>query len=415
MVRSSRLLTFGLPLLILALAAAFALFLKATKPQVAAKPATETVWPVSVMPVQLGDRRPVVILEGQVAAARIAELRPLVAGPIVAVAPNFREAGQVAAGEMLVAVDAFNYEAALREREAEIAENRARIAELEADLEVDRRQLVRDEEQNALSQAELKRREALRRAGTISDKALDDARIVASERQQRVLARQQSIARTTARLEQAKAAGERLSSALDRAGRSLADTKLTAPFAGFAYDVDAAIGKQVGGNDRLGRLVDASSLEVRFHAPDEVFGQLLKGGGLIGSPAEVVWRVGSESYRFAARIDRIGTRIEAASGGVDLYAALPGINVETPLRPGAFVTVELAGPVYRQVAKLPLRSLHENSRVYVVKESRLEAREVELVARDQSDVLLRGQLADGDPVVLTRFPEIGPGLKVALP
>ncbi|MBT3533889.1 MAG: efflux transporter periplasmic adaptor subunit, partial [Rhodospirillaceae bacterium] len=45
---------------------------------------------------------------------------------------------------------------------------------------------------------------------------------------------------------------------------------------------------------------------------------------------------------------------------------------------------------------------------------RLEQRKVELVARVDNDVLLRGEIRDGDRVVTTRFAEIGPGQKVEI-
>ena len=45
----------------------------------------------------------------------------------------------------------------------------------------------------------------------------------------------------------------------------------------------------------------------------------------------------------------------------------------------------------------------------------MKARAVALRRRDGEDVLVAGELAAGEPVVITRFSEIGPGVKVSAP
>ena len=50
--------------------------------------------------------------------------------------------------------------------------------------------------------------------------------------------------------------------------------------------------------------------------------------------------------------------------------------------------------------------------VYAVVEGRLEPRPVALLARVGNDVVVSGGLAEGERIATTRFPEIGPGVKV---
>ena len=111
--------------------------------------------------------------------------------------------------------------------------------------------------------------------------------------------------------------------------------------------------------------------------------------------------------------------IDAQSGGVDLYARIEGNDADGVLRPGAFVEVSIDDRLYRDVISLPESALHDDGgggdRVYVVVDNRLEARPVEVLLRDGNDVLLRGPLVDNELVVITRLPEIGPGLLVAVP
>jgi multidrug efflux pump subunit AcrA (membrane-fusion protein) len=128
----------------------------------------------------------------------------------------------------------------------------------------------------------------------------------------------------------------------------------------------------------------------------------------------VRWRTGARSFSFAAEVRRISSEIDAASGGVAAFARIEGAGAESPLRPGAFVEVELRDRRYVQVARLRETALHDNDTVYVIIGERLEPRLVELVARVGNDVLVQGELAHGERVIITRFPEIGPGVKVKL-
>jgi hypothetical protein len=66
------------------------------------------------------------------------------------------------------------------------------------------------------------------------------------------------------------------------------------------------------------------------------------------------------------------------------------------------------------VAKLPDSSIYEDSKVYVVKAGRLEPRLIQIVARNGGDIFARGDFEEGDLVVTSRLPEIGPNLKVEI-
>ena len=201
---------------------------------------------------------------------------------------------------------------------------------------------------------------------------------------------------------------------LKRARRDLRNTRLLAPFDGFLTETGAAIGKSLPVNGQVARLIDLNQLEAKFHLSDEEFGRLVSAPeGLLKRAARVVWRVGAESFRFSAEIARVGAEIDAASGGVQAYARIEITEAQSSLRPGAFVEVFLLDRLYRQVARLPESALHDDERVYVVVEGRLQPRLVELVARIGNDVLVHGELAHGETVATTRFPGIGPGVKVA--
>lgn len=408
----ARLFKFALPPAILMLAVAGAILLWNFRPEVEAKPPQVEARAVAAVAVEPMDIRPTLRLYGTIIAGREVDLRPLAEGRIVAVGDNFVDGGVVRADEMLISIDPFDYEADVAELAAQVAEAGAKLDEITTDHAAAGQLLIRDHEQLELARREVARREKLADSPAASPKALDDAHLALSIRAQQVIQRQQTIDRLTAQAAQQRAVIERREVALDRARRRLEETRLVAPFDGYLVETDVAIGKRVGTGDRVARLIDAGRLEVQFHVSGAQFARLLAGDGYRGQPVEVVWRIGDRDFRFAAVIDRIEGEIDAQSGGVDLYARLEGTGAGDPLRPGAFVEVTLADRLYENVVRLPETALHDGATVYVAISGVLEARQVEVVARSDDNVLVRGALATGELVVTTRLPEIGPGLQV---
>ena len=111
---------------------------------------------------------------------------------------------------------------------------------------------------------------------------------------------------------------------------------------------------------------------------------------------------------------RVESVVDAATGGVNLFARLEGLDQHTNLRPGIFVEVNLADRPFLNVVRLPETALHGDI-IYVVRKSRLEPRKVTLASRIGDEVLVTGQIVRGDRIVITNFNEIGPGLRVTVP
>ena len=405
-----------LPLLVLAAAIAAFLAMMATRTAILPEAPGERVWAVEAAVVAVETVRPRIPLFGQAVAGRSVDLRPLVAGRIAAVGPDFREGGQVAEGALLVAVDPFDFETARALRAAELAEAGAALREVEADLAGARDQLGEDRRQLELLRREANRRRQLRERGAISQKAVDDAELALSRQQQAASQRTNAVERFTARVERQQAAIRRAEAALARADRDLEETRLTAPFGGWLVDIGVEVGKQVGTGERVARLVDASRLEIRLSVPFGIFGALDTGEGIVGRALTAVWRTGETVRSFPARIARLEGEIDAASGGIAAFASLEALPDDTRLRPGAFVEVLLEGPELQDAVRLPPPAVFDGRTVYRIgADGRLEAVEVAVRAREGASLLVQGPLANGQRIVLTRFPEIAPGVRVTVP
>jgi len=405
-------LKIALPLAVLVGAFGIAGYLRATRPVITAAPPLERVWTVAAVPAVLEDIRPEMKLFGEIVAGRKGDLRPQVAGKVLRASPNLVEGGIVRAGEILAHLDPFDYEAALRERTTERAEARARLDELRAQLKGAEALLGGDKEQVALRRKDVKRRARLRGSGAGSAKSADDARLSLSDAEQRRIDREKEIVRLRAVIRQQESVIARTDVALERARRDLEDTKIISPFDGFIVAVETAEGKWINVGDPVARLIDANRLEVKFHISRRKFRRLAVAGGYRQRLARVVWRGREGNSPYTAYIERVGSEVDATSGGVNLYARVEAGGAETLLRPGAFVTVRIPDRLFQKVVRLPQSALHGGNTVYVIEKDRLVTRTVEIRTRIGGDVLVGGSLAAGDQVVTTRFPEIGPGLKV---
>ena len=410
------------PGIVVLAALAGAVYLLRTKPVVEPLDKVEQPWLVAATKVGLGDIQPRLRLYGEIVAGREVELRALVAGEVVAVAETFVDGGSLRQGDMIVAIDDFDYRAKFDELTAQIDEATARLEEIKARRNSDAAALRRDQEMVILLQRDVKRMNALSGRGTVSEKKLDTARMELTKQQKTTEMRQSGLRAETAHIKQQEAVINRLHVGLRRAERNLQRVRLTAPFDGFLADVEAQVGKRLSANDRVARLIDAGRLEARVTLSDGQYGRLVsegapnssQNGTLVGRAIEITWQVGGHQFPYKGRLDRIGARIDSASGGVQVYIRLEGVDLSKPLRPGAFVTITMADRTFRGVAQLPESALYDSNTVYVIEGERLKKRQVELIARIGNDVLLRGEIRNGDQVVTTRFAEIGPGQKVEI-
>ena len=401
------------PVGVLLLAFGIAAVLAATRPSLAPDEVRERAWLVTTAPVNVGMVQPELRLFGEVVPGREVELRPLVTGQIVETGKNFREGGIVAAGELLLAIDPFDYDAALAERKAQAAEAEARLAELRARRKQEADLLASAREQLVLQRKDLERAKELAKKGNVSGRVIDERTMQVSQMQQAVTTRVNNLAAEAARIAQQEAILDRLRIGVQRAERDLANARLTAPFSGFIREVSGEMGKRVSPNDRVARLTDAETLEVRFVLSDAQFGRIIAAdGNLGGRSVRIVWQVGGRALIFDGKIDRVGARIAAASGGVEVFARIADTNALTPIRPGAFVEVYMPDRGYPAVARLPEAALFERNKVYVVEDGRLVPRPVTVAAFDGDDVLVAGELADGDQVLTTRFARAGAGVRV---
>lgn len=391
-------------------------WLRDTKPEVPSRPAVERSYAVRTLPVELTDHRPELTLYGTAVAARRAELRALVAGEVVWMNPALQEGGVVAEGEQLLRIDRFDYQGALREAKANLAEAGARLNEINAKIALETDMIESARTQLEIAERDLERVEELTERGALSQKAADDRLLVVTARQEALSQRENQLDIDRARAVQQQAVIDRLDWKVAFADRNLANTVLTAPFDAAVTSANAERGRLLSINDVVATLIDRRFVDVRFTLTDDQYGRIAdETGAVTGRDVTVTWRAGGVPRTFPAIVQRVIAEIDSTRGGVDVFARIDESAFSSGsllLRPGAFVQIAISDRVYRDAARVPATALYGTDKVFIVEEGRLSARRVQIIGRAGNDLLVRGALSDGDRVVVTRITEAGEGLKV---
>ncbi len=386
-------------------------YMMATAPKHAPRPAKEAVEPVRVTTVKLQDVRPVWTLFGQVVPARSAQLRFPISGRVAWKAEGLKEGGRVKAGQVLARLDDLTQRAAVREAEAALDEARARLDEMRAQLELEEIAEKNAREQLDIALRDLQRARTLNRRGTLSDAALDERRLAASQKRLTHAQRVSNVKALKARIAQQEAALQRLEWALKRARKNLEDTVLTAPFSGTASAVAFETGQQVGPADRLLTVVSSEPPEIRFALSERQYGALRSAGEkLEGRRVRVIWRTTTGPLEIAATVRRVAPEVAAGKGVIHLYAVPDDPQKARWLKAGTFVEVRLPGPLERNAALLPEQAVYDGTRVHAVVDGRLKALPVRLAGHAGGRAVVTG-LKGGERVIVNRIADPVEGRK----
>ncbi len=381
-----------------------------------ARPAEERVFAADVLTVEPATIAPVLTAFGEVRSRRTLEVRAAATGRVLELSPGFEDGGTVAAGELLVALDPREAEAALAVARADLAEAEAGVADAARERVLAAEDLASAEAQLALQARALDRARQIATRGIGSDAAVETAELAQAQAAQAVVSRRQALAQAEALTGQSAIALERAAIALAEAERTLAETRIGAAFAGTLSDIAAVEGGLVSANERLARLIDPQALEVSFRLSTAQYARLVgPDGRLVGAAVEAALDAAEDTADGAVpvargMIRREGGAVAEGQTGRLLFAAL---DAPAGLRPGDFVTVRVTEPALEGVALLPAAAVDGNRTVLALgPDDRLEVLPVEVLRRQGNEVIVAAGALAGREVVAERSPFLGAGIRV---
>lgn len=319
---------------------------------------------------------------GRLEGSREVEVRARVSG--ILLERSYREGEPVKKGQTLFVIDPAPYRAEVRAAEAELAQERARVARAERDVE---------------------RLRPLLAERAASQKDVDDA---ASE------------------AELARAAAQSAAARLEQARLELSYTRVTAPITGASSRAERSEGSLVGPEGDAGLLTRISQVQpiwVRFGVADQTLLRLRQGIAAKRLTAPSAERLQVEMvladgtvHPERGQVNFSDSMIDSGTGSVDLRAELA--NADGALLPGQFVRVRLVGIERPDAILVPQRAVQQGAQgkfVYVVgADDTAEARPVEVGDWLGSDWIVESGLSAGERVIVDGTVKVQPGAKVAV-
>jgi RND family efflux transporter MFP subunit len=358
---------------VLALAGLLSAFLILSRPGPETDPPDEPgPAPVRVVTIVAGEETARVRASGRVTGRYSIQIVSQVSGTIESTAPGYRQGARVEAGDPLVQIDDIQGRAALSEASSAQASALQQLAQ----------------ERGLAEQA----RREWRDLGNASANSL--------------FLREPQLRAAEARVEAAQ-------SAYQRAQQDLRHARVQAPFTGVIEAVLADLGQYVGIGTPLARLVSTDQLHLEASLtlrqidslgwrtstplPATTVGELL-----LGEDA---------SASIPLSFGHISGQMDPDTQMISLVLDIPTDTSIPRLTPGQFVSLRLLGTPVQDASWIPASSIHERNLVLRVVEGSLEQLQVEVLADEPGQVLVRG-LDSGDLLVTERPLWVFPGQRV---
>ncbi len=343
----------------------------------------ETAMLVDVVEVERGNYTPIIRATGTVEPSQDIMLSPRVEGEIMELSENFTPGGYVEKGEVLLQIDPSDYRNALLQRRSELRSAEANLA-------------IEMGQQNVAQQ---------------DYELLDDS--LSTESKALVLREPQ--------LNTARAMVESAEAAVQQAELNLERTTIRAPFDAYILSRMANVGSQVSPGDQLGRLVGLDTYWVSAMVPLASLRWIdVPENGVTGSDVAIrnrtSWDPGEQRtgriFRLVGALED-QTRMASLLISVDDPLSYRSENSDQPrLMIGSFVESNIRANELEGVVRLSRDYVRQNDTAWVMEESRLQIRDLEVLFRDADYAYVTSGLEDGDQVVTTTLSTVVEGSRL---
>jgi len=381
----TRLLKILLPIAIVAVGAIVATaMIKSRKP-----PETrETTAPAPSVRVQLiefTDVQMKVQSQGTVSPRTESTLLPEVAGRVTWVTPNLASGGFFEKDDVLLRIDTHDYEQAVVQARAAVAQSRLRLAQELAEADVAR------QEWQDLGQGEAP-----------------------------------PLTLRVPQLAQAEAAVASAEAVVQRAERDLARTEIRAPYAGRVRHKHVGVGQYVAPGTILATIYSVDYAEIRLPLPDADLAYIDLPLDYRGETASSRGPRVTLTASFAGRRFEWHGRIVRTEGEIDLRSRMVHVVASVkdpygrgddpdrpPLAAGLFVDAEIEGRTVRDVVVIPRSAVRGDDQVLVVADDdRLHFRTIEILRRKRDKVVVSAGLAGGERLCVSPLSAVTDGMRV---
>lgn len=361
---------FILPFLLLVLGLAIFLYFKASTPHVKrGRPTKKASTLVKVITAEQVNATPTIKAMGTVVPSRKIKLSPRVSGQIVEVSDDFVPGGVVRKGQKIIHLDPSDYEIALKEKKSAVDK-----AEADLNLEKGNQQAAKEE-------------------------------LSMFQKSTSIKGKDWTLALRKPQLNKAKAELDRARADLEQARLDLSRTIIKAPFNALILDRQVNLGSEVSRGQELATLVGTDTYWVEARLPIDRL-SLLRFGPQIGAPVDIISQTGKgqwsgQAIRITGRVD------ETALMAVIIIAVEDPLGLEGEKTPRSnllindYVQANFQGRLLKEVVQVPRKALRNPGTIWLVKDGKLDMRQVSLVWKNSQSAFISSGLKEGEEVIVS--------------
>jgi RND family efflux transporter MFP subunit len=194
---------------------------------------------------------------------------------------------------------------------------------------------------------------------------------------------------------------------LGLARRSLSYALVFSPIDGYVSERNADLGEYVSPTAKVATVVRINPLRIRIDIPEQAIPEIKIGQSV--SVTTSAW----PDKSFSGRIARISPNVTASSRTLSVEADIE--NSSGALKPGQFATVRILESRSQPAVLVPMRAVRSEAgvnRVFVIKDGRVQERQVQLGQTESDLVEVKSGIAAGEQVVTSNLELISDGVAV---
>ncbi|MGV3278815.1 efflux RND transporter periplasmic adaptor subunit [Rickettsiales bacterium LUAb2] len=348
------------------------------KPKVEAKPAAVAKTYVTVMRVSKGDFYPHIQAMGQVQATNQVDLKAEVSGKITEINKNFVPGGFIKKGDVIIKIEDNNYKLAYSQAKADYENANASYKKALGD--------------------QAQAREELQMYERSTGKKVKDSYLVLRK----------------PALDQAAAELAKAQSALDRAKLDLSRTVIKAPFNSIVYSRNVSYSGYVTPDQAVASLVSTDSYWVNASIPvgdlkvidftnltNKVLVTLSNNRGTRDANIFKLQNYLGDTVRYVGLLLTVDDPLLLKQKGKTAQGST--------LLLGDYVKVNIEGKALKNVYRIPLYTLRDNSTIWIDDNGVLKVSEVKVEFQDEDYAYVTG-LNDGDLIINSDISIVSPGM-----
>jgi multidrug efflux pump subunit AcrA (membrane-fusion protein) len=383
----------------------------ATSPKHLPENPEEKTRTVATISVSLANLSPNISFYGKVSTPNKANLAAAIQADVIAV---FTSDGQsVLQGDVLVQLDDRDARLSVDHQQALLNDAIAQREKMTSQHASDLTMLDHQQQLFRLAEKKLSRYRSLRTEKMISDVVMDEAEVlvkqqaIALDRQKNIVANYSNNQAISQALIQKNEAN------LNRAKLQLARTQIQAPFPGLVSGLTVAPGNRITVGEKLLGLIDTRELKIRGTIAGK-YVPALKSSLAKGDTVKAIATLNKDFFEL--ELEQLAAEVGSGRSGVE--GIFNVIDTHAPLTLGQIVNLSVTLPALDAIVAVPIQSVHDNEKVFIIEKERLQAVHVNVVgerlnSQGDFELLIKSPtLKDGQQIVTSQLSQATTGMRV---